>query len=127
MIDIRPILTSEIESVKHLIPPGYDAPDWDNCYVIEDDRVLVGLIGMKVMLVAEPLYLKPGHALILHGACTWLDGFFRQTAKALGLTQWHAFITDEHKAFQQLIERYMPVSWYREKPGKWYTRQYGKK
>lgn len=120
MIDIRPILPHEIEECKKLVPHGYDEPNWSQTYVALDDGVLAGLVGIEQIVIAEPLYVKDGHALVLHGLCTWLDGFMR----AIGVKKWLAFVSDDHGKFQQLLKRHMPVTFYRERPGLWFTRKF---
>ena len=123
-IDIRPIKAEEVEYAKTLIPEGYAEPNWKQTYAIYDDDYLVGIVGIETLLVAEPLYLAKGNkqGLVLSSALCWLDGFMRVAASALGISKWYSFVSDENSKFQQAIEKHFPVTWYRERPGKWYTR-----
>jgi len=126
-IDIRPIKQDEIEAASKLVPEGYDAPEWSKAFVVTDDDVLVGLLSVETILVAEPLYLAPNYhkkGLVLSNTLCWLDGALRVIAHNLGLKKWLAFVSDDHSQFQQLVEKHMPVTWYRERPGKWYTRTF---
>jgi hypothetical protein len=126
-VDMRPIRQDEIEQAKLLVPVGYAEPSWANTFVLENEGVLVGLVGIEQWVVAEPLYLSPNawkQTGCLTVALGWLDGLMRGLCGSLGLQEWKAFITDEHAVFQRVIEKHMPVSWAREKPGKWYTRSF---
>ena len=126
-IDIRPIKPAEIEAASKLVPEGYDAPEWSKAIVITDDDVLVGLLSIETILIAEPLYLSPNYhkkGLVLSNALCWLDGFMRLAARAVGVNKWLAFVSDDHSKFQELVKKHMPVTFYRERPGLWFTRRF---
>ena len=129
MIDIRKVCSDEIEQAAALVPAGYAEPDWDRVYVITQDDVIVGLMSAETRLVLEPLYVDQSLPVetrrdIVDKALCWMDGMLREVAARLGLPRWSAFISDEHAALQRHVERRMPVTWAREKPGKWYHRNY---
>lgn len=99
-------------------------PDWNNCWVLEQDGEAKVLMGVELRLVAEPLYVKKGcngAALVAMG---WLDGKMSTLAQLNRLPGYECFVLDEHPEFQEFIKKNLPMGNGREKPGLTFFRRF---
>ena len=125
MIEIRPLHEDEIPKAKEIMPSNAAEPDWKNCWAVFNEKEMVMFFGLESRLVVEPAYRKNGnHAAQAYGAMTWIDGFLRAIAAQQGKTGYEFFVGDEHKDFQEFIEKHLPVKKGREKPGLYFFRHF---
>ena len=124
MIDIRRLYEEEIEEAKALVPDRHCEPNWNLCWGVIEDGELVGVIGFEHRIVAEPQYMKKGHARAAHTAMAWLDGYIRPVAASHGINEYSFFINDTHPEFQKFVRDNWPVHEWREEPGARFTRRF---
>lgn len=124
MIDIRPLHKDEIPAARGFVPLDAAEPDWINVWAVFDGVEMVGIFGMEQRIVVEPLYMRDGRYSQGIMSMSWIDGFLRAHATALGRNGYEFFVGNDNEKFQHLVERHMPVSKGREKPGLYYFRKF---
>lgn len=115
MLDIHPIHLDEFESAKTLLPSDAAEPDWGHCYVVLDNKEIVGIIGTEVRLrgllaelVVEPFYMARAGSIALVGM-GFIDGLMRCIAAANGFTGYGFSVRNSNQRFQGFCERFLPV------------------
>src|SRR5262249_12626403 len=119
VIDIRPMVSRDLEQAQALIPAECAEPNWAYCHVVEQDGEIVGLIGIETRLVAEPVYIKKGSNGAALMAFGWLDGYMRNIARSVGFGGYEFFVGAEQSSeWHEFLKNRLPVMEAIEKPGR---------